>query len=101
MRNDIIELEEVSYNTDEEGDTTKITTYREVFAEKLSISMSEFYQAHTIGLKPQYKFKIHPSEYNNELKIKYNGNIYKVLRTYGKDSETLEIIVEGDIHECT
>lgn len=98
MRNEIIYLKQVTTVTDDVGDTTEAVTWKEVFAKKKSIGQREFYQAHTAGLKTEYKFEIHPTEYSDELYIKYNNKIYKVIRTYEIDQETLEIVVGGDVH---
>lgn len=103
-RNEIIELESVTITTDNAGDTVSSTTWKEIFAEKKSIGTSEFYQAHSEGLKPEFKFIIHPSEYNRKTDgphIKYNGDQFKIIRTYEVNQETLEITVEGDVHGTT
>lgn len=103
-RNEIIELESTTITTDDAGDTVKETTWKEIFAEKRSIGSSEFYQAHSEGLKPEFKFIIHPSEYVRKVDgphIKYDGDVFKIIRTYEKDIESLEITVEGDVHGIT
>lgn len=103
-RNEIIELESTTIETDEAGDTVSSTIWREIFAEKKSIGTQEFYQAHSEGLKPEFKFVIHPSEYNRKTDgphIRYDGEQFKIIRTYEKDSESLEITVEGDVHGIT
>lgn len=100
-RNELIEIERVTNITDEAGDTVTATTWKEVFARKNSIGQSEFYQAHSEGLKPVFKFEIHPSEYDRKKdgpRIRYDGELFKIIRTYEKDNETLELTVEGDIH---
>ena len=103
-RNEIIELESITFITDDAGDTITETTWKEVFAEKKSIGTSEFYQAHSEGLKPEFKFVIHPTEYNRKKygpHIRYDNEVFKIIRTYEKDSESLEITVEGDVHGIT
>lgn len=103
MRNDVIEIEtsETQSTTDEYGDTITISVFKTIFADKKSVKQSEFYQAHAQGLKPEIMFIIHPSEYEGKQGIKYNGKQYKVIRTYEKDSENLELICEGDVHGTT
>ena len=103
-RNEIIELESTIITTDDAGDTVTETNWKEIFAEKKSIGTSEFYQAHSEGLKPEFKFIIHPSEYNRKTDgphIKYDGEKFKIIRTYEVNQETLEITVEGDVHGIT
>lgn len=100
-RNEIIELESTTSTTDDAGDSVTVPIWKEVFAEKRSIGSSEFYQAHAEGLKPEFKFIIHPSEYDRKTDgphIKYNGEPFKIIRTYEVNQETLEITVEGDVH---
>lgn len=103
-RNEVIELESTKITTDEAGDTVSETTWKEIFAEKKSIASQEFYQAHSEGLKPEFKFVIHPSEYDRKVDgphIRYDEELFKIIRTYEKDSESLEITVEGDVHGIT
>ena len=103
-RNELIEIESTTLITDDAGDTITETTWKEIFAEKRSIGSQEFYQAHSEGLKPEFKFVIHPSEYNRKTDgphIRYDEEIFKIIRTYEKDSESLEITVEGDVHGIT
>lgn len=103
-RNEIIELESPTSTTDDAGDTVTTTEWKEIFAEKRSIGSSEFYQAHSEGLKPEFKFIIHPSEYNRKTDgphIKYNNEQFKIIRTYEVNQEALEITVEGDVHGTT
>ncbi len=104
MKNEVIELESALVTTDDAGDTITTTEWKEIFAEKKSIGTQEFYQAHSEGLKPVFKFVIHPTEYDRKTDgphIKYEGEVFKIIRTYEKDSENLEITVEGDIHGLT
>ena len=103
-RNEIIGLESTTLTTDDVGDTITNTTWKEIFAEKRSIGSQEFYQAHSEGLKPEFKFVIHTSEYCRKTDgphIRYDGETFKIIRTYEKDSESLEITVEGDVHGIT
>lgn len=95
MKNDLVSLKSVTTTVDEIGDTVPTVVWKEIFAEKKSIKQSEFYQAQSVGIKPEITFVIHPSEYENELEVKYNDKIYKVIRTYQTDNENLEIVVGG------
>jgi hypothetical protein len=68
-------------------------TRREVFASLGSVGMSEFYQAHAIDYHPELKFILADYlDYNNESLVKYDGNLYRVLRTY-RSGLSLEIVV--------
>lgn len=64
----------------------------QVFAQVKSIGMNEFYASKGSGIKTDVKFVVYTIEYNNEDKIKYNGDIYKVIRTYRTGLDKLEIV---------
>lgn len=65
-----------------------------VFCKVNSISRNEFYNASMAGLKPSIIFTIHPYEYNDEEQIKFDEKDYKVMRTYLKNTEELELTCE-------
>lgn len=98
--NDVIELECVAYkDSDDIGDAVKGEAYwNKIYANKKSITQSEFYQAQAQGFKPELKFEINTFEYEDNKKIRYKGRIYKILRTYEISSEKMEIICIGNIN---
>jgi SPP1 family predicted phage head-tail adaptor len=59
-----------------------------------SVSRNEFYNAATIGLNPSVVFVIHGYEYDGQTNIEYEGERYKVLRTYSVNFEELELTAE-------
>lgn len=79
---------------DDYGNQIKKDRYRTVLCNKLSVFSNEFYNAATIGLKPQFVLSVHAFEYEGEEKILYRGNEYDILRTYEKNG-LLELTV-GD-----
>ena len=67
---------------------------REVLCGLLSIGTKEFYQAHAIDYHPELKFNlVDYLDYEGESLIKYEGTLYRVLRTYRAGQE-LEITVQ-------
>lgn len=98
--NDVIELECVAYkDSDDIGDAVKGEAYwNKIYANKKSITQSEFYQAQAQGFKPELKFEINTFEYEDNKKIRYKGRIYKILRTYEISSEKMEIVCIGNIN---
>lgn len=68
---------------------------REVFANKRSVRQSEFYQAAQAGLRPELMFEVRSVEYQGEPKLRYDSRDYRIIRTYEKDSETIELICAG------
>lgn len=71
----------------------EVKTERVVFANKRSVSQSEFFSAGQNGLKPQYVFDIRLSEYNKEKELVYNSKTYTVYRTFEK-GENIELYCE-------
>ncbi|MDU3522225.1 MAG: phage head closure protein [Clostridium saudiense] len=98
--NDVIELECVAYKeSDDIGDAVKGEAYwNRIYANKKSITQSEFYQAQAQGFKPELKFEINSFEYEDNKKIRYKGKVYKILRTYEVSSEKMEIVCIGNIN---
>lgn len=80
---EILTLITVTQHADEYGDMMTTETTREVFAKLGSIGQKEFYQAHAVGLQPELKFVLADYlDYNGEALVEYNGQRYRVLRTY-------------------
>lgn len=68
-------------------------TAREVFCGLRSVSRSEFYQANATGYKPELVFVLADFyDYNDETLVDYNGQRYRVIRTY-RIGQELELIV--------
>lgn len=58
---------------------------------KKSVGRNEFYSAAQAGLKPEIIFIVHDYEYNGEEKIRFEGKIYKVIKTYSVSFEEVEL----------
>jgi SPP1 family predicted phage head-tail adaptor len=67
-------------------------TPRSVFVNQKSIRQSEFYQAMAQGLKPEIMFEIRAIDYAGEEKLSYSNKAYKIVRTFSKDGEILELV---------
>lgn len=78
------------------GEITETMVYREVFANKKSVRQSEFYQAATVGLRPELIFEVHSFEFNNDEKLRYpvgeEGTEYSIIRVFDK-GEITELVV--------
>lgn len=69
-------------------------TKREVFCSLRSIGMKEFYQANASDFHPELKLVLTDHlDYENEKLVDYDGQRYRVLRTYRAGQE-LEIVLE-------
>lgn len=79
---------------DEIGQQKKIETRTNILCAVKSIGRNEFYAAAQAGLKPKITFVIHGYEYNGEKEVEFEGEKYKVIRTYMKDFEEMELVCE-------
>lgn len=74
-------------------------SYKEtkVYANKISVKRTEFYQAQAAGFKPEKCFEVRTVEFNEDIHthVKYNDVVYKILRSYEKDSEITELTLTG------
>jgi SPP1 family predicted phage head-tail adaptor len=95
MWKDIIELGNMT-ETIVHGEPVRAMDYREVFARKMSVKRTEFYQAANAGLKPELVFEVYSAEFSNDEKVRYpsgaNGKVYAIIRVYDK-GETTELTV--------
>ncbi len=67
---------------------------RDVFCEVRSIGMREFYQANATDFHPELKFVLADYlDYNGETLAIYDGDLYRILRTYRTGIE-LELTAE-------
>lgn len=89
---DTIDLVAVSQTQDEYGAPVESETTIQVFANKKSIRQSEFYQALTTGLELEIMFEIRSIEYGGESRIRFENELYYIIRTHSKNEEILELI---------
>ncbi|OMF35266.1 hypothetical protein BK133_11200 [Paenibacillus sp. FSL H8-0548] len=66
-------------------------TPREVMCDVKSVGAREFYQAAAVGMKPEIIIAVRKVEYQDEPKLRYEGTVYHVVRTYSKNGEVLEL----------
>ncbi|PHV71909.1 hypothetical protein CS063_00050 [Sporanaerobium hydrogeniformans] len=101
MWDEQIELIKTNQEGDDAGDCIQTEGQsRKVFIIKKEISQNEFYKAHSEGFKIALKFEMNAFEYENEMKVKYEGITYNVIRTF-KNNELIEITVGSETHGTT
>lgn len=103
MFNSIITLIKTIPNgtVDAYGDPVDAEVKRDLFCAIMSIGQAEFYQAQTVGVKPQLKAVISDYlDYQDEEDAVVDGVRYKVLRTYRKMSNELEITLYGGVRHA-
>lgn len=93
--NELIKLISYTYAINDVGDSIPTPTESPVYARKLSIRQSEFYQAQATGLRPEIMFEVWTHEYSNQPSLEYNGVVYDVFRTFDKDKSKTELICKG------
>ena len=98
--NEILNLIQTAETADEYGDLVVEETPRRVFAKLGSIGQKEFYQAQAVGLQPELKFVLADYlDYNGEQLVDYNGQRYRILRTFRKGQE-LELTVYREVNQA-
>lgn len=74
------------------GEIIATTEYTEVFANKLSIRQSEFYESQKVGLRPELGFAVRIEQFNNHDSVEYKGKKYEIIRTFeNMKNETIEL----------
>lgn len=90
--NELLTLVSRTYADD--GVTKTGETRREVYCRLASIGQTEFYQAQATDLRPELKFVLADHlDYEGEYLCIYNGDWYRVIRTY-RAGWSLEIVVQ-------
>lgn len=96
--NDLLTLIATTNGVDEYGDPVVTKTRREVFCRVASIGQKEFYQAHAVGLQPEIKFVLADYlDYNWEALVEYDGQLFRVLRTY-RTGQELELVCYREVN---
>lgn len=93
---DLIKLKSISETyTNDNGHVTHEWQEREVFAEKHSVTRSEFFAANQIGVNATIAFKVHTDDYCGETLIECDGKEYSVVRTYQITPDIIDITCTG------
>lgn len=97
MWSDILYLLEEKEKFDKLNNPYYTYIEHKVYANKIAVKRSEFYQAQTAGFKAEKCFEVRTIEFDEDkyTRAKYNNVEYKILRTYEKDSEITEITLTG------
>lgn len=92
--NEVITLLKVTKTTSDTGDIVEVIERNEIFAKYNSVGMKETYTALSLGLKPEISFTIADYyDYDGQDSLEYNGERWRILRTYRKATNELEIVV--------
>lgn len=96
---DIALLIKVTNTKNSVGDTIPVKAERQVFVDRKDIRASEFYQAQQTGLRPQIMFEMRTIDYESEKLIKFEGVEFRIIRTYRKGKDFIELICQGLVSE--
>ena len=91
---DVAKLISITKTVDDIGDTVETEVKKQVFVNKKSIRQSEYYQALSVGLKPEIMFEVKSIDYADEKVIEYNSKPYNITRAYSKNGEVTELICQ-------
>lgn len=84
--NDEIILVSTSNDVDDEGfPIVGQPTETTVLTNRMPVNSSEFYQSNKEGYTISEAFEIHTIEYNGEQTLLFEGNEYRIRRTYRKE----------------
>lgn len=68
-----------------------------VFCDEKSIRMTEFYQAATTDYKPSITLTLKQADYAGQRYIRFEDEVYTMIRTYAVNSEDIEVVLERGI----
>ncbi|EOW9529893.1 phage head closure protein [Bacillus cytotoxicus] len=70
---------------------------RQIFCSELSISQSEFYAAGQLNRRPQIMLVVDSDEYDKESKVKHDGTVYSIYRSFMRSDGFTELYCEVKI----
>lgn len=80
------------------GEVIETVTFDDyVFCDQKSIRMSEFYQAATTDYKPSIILTLKQADYAGQRYIRFEDEIYTMIRNYAVNSEDIEVVLERGI----
>lgn len=91
---DVITLRASTATVDAYGVPQLQWTEKDVYARVESVSSSEFFEGGQNGFKPEYRFIVSAWDYNDEMELAYNGQLYSVYRTYRRSLDLVELYAE-------
>ncbi|MGG1673318.1 phage head-tail adapter protein [Paenibacillus sp. NRS-1783] len=76
---------------DELGNDQESESEQRVAAREMNVSSAEFYNAATVGLRPEKQFETYERFYTGAQKLKYNGILYRIVRTRNSGDKVIII----------
>ena len=74
---------------------TPVLEERKRYCEELSVTRSEYYEAENVGYRPEIVLKLaKASDFANELRVRYQGKIYDIIRNYPTNDGGIELVIQ-------
>ena len=89
---EIILIDTIKGRDDDGFDVVEEESGRLVYADMKSVTRTEFYLANQSGIKADISFVLRQADYDSEMTLLHGEKKYKVIRTYKKDGETIDLI---------
>lgn len=71
------------------------TLEKKRFCTELSVTRNEYYDADNVGYRPEAVLKLNrASDYANELRVRYQGKIYDIIRNYPTNDGGIELVIQ-------
>lgn len=93
---DVADLIAVERGEDADGYDVETETRTEVFVDVRSVKRSEFYRSLQAGRKLDIAFLLRACDYDGQERVGYGGKVYRVVRDYSEDGETVELNCSED-----
>lgn len=91
MWNDTVELAKLEIIVNENGVEEETFNLKEVFCNEKSVTSDEYYKSSQAGEEIKIVLEIKQVDYEKEPYLVYDGENYKVVRTYKTGSENIEL----------
>ena len=69
---------------------------REVIAQPGGVNRNEFYKAAAVGMTPSVVFIVSEADYQEERLIRFDGKLYRVIRSYPLSNRKIELVCQGE-----
>lgn len=91
MWSDNLELGGLKVIVNDNGVEEETLIKREVFCNEKSVTTNEYYQSSQNGNEIKVVFEVKQIDYEKEQYVIYEGESYKIVRTYKSNSEDIEL----------
>jgi len=88
---DSVTLRKVTTSPDSFGDLTPSNTDTVVFADRRSAARSEFYSAHSAGIRVDAIYAVNSEDWGNQTILLDGTTVYNIVRSYQKGAGVFEL----------